>query len=247
MTSAPATARDAVYVFGVIESPEVSGSSITPPDGVEILEAGALAAVIGNVDAGRPIGLASDLRRHDRVVAHFVAAGVTILPMRFGAVLPERRALVDDLLMPKGRELEAALGELRGLVQYTVRVRYVREAVLNAVLRDERLAALRDAARVSGRGREAQLRLGEAVVAAIDRRRAGDAARIRRELEPLARRVECELSQDPDSVASFSCLVRRTDTEAYEAEVEDLARRHADAVELTLLGPLAPYQFVPEL
>ena len=92
-----------------------------------------------------------------------------------------------------------------------------------------------------------QIRIGQRIVAAIDRRRAGDADRIRSELQPVAERVNCEVSRDPERVADFACLVRRTDVQRFEDAVEKLAELHHEAVRMTLVGPLAPYDFVPEL
>jgi hypothetical protein len=248
MTAVTETADHVVYVFGVVDSALVESADVALPDDVELVPAGPVAAVIGTVGTGRKLGLASDVRRHDKVVAHFVENGVTILPMRFGAVVTESQALVRDVLEPNRQAFVDALRDLDGFVQYTVRVTYVRDAVLAAVMRaDPRLAALRDAARSAGSGRDVQVRLGEALVAAIDGRRGADARRIQSELEPLADKLDSELAADPDRLADFTCLVARERADGFEAALEQLAKRHTDAVQLTLLGPLAPYHFVPEL
>jgi len=248
MTAVADTTDRAVYVFGVVASSLLDSDDVQLPDDVDVVRAGPVAAVVGLVGTERKLGLASDVRRHDRVIAHFVERGITILPMRFGAVVTEPQALVHDVLEPNRRAFADALRDLDGYVQYTVRVAYVRDAVLAAVMRaDPRLAALRDAARAAGPARDTQVRLGEAVVKAIDRRRDGDAQRLRTELEPLADTLDCELSGDPDRLGDFTCLVDREHTDGFETALEQIAKRHADAVQLTLLGPLAPYHFVPEL
>jgi hypothetical protein len=240
--AAPDTAREAVYVFGVVETSAVDTADVDLPDDVEIVSDGPVAAVVGAVSADRALGLASDLRRHDAVVAGFVARGIAILPMRFGSTVAAPATLVGEVLAPKREAFLAALRELDGLVQYTVRVGYVREAVLSAVMRnDPRIARLR----AEARGQSAQIRLGELVVQAIDRRRTGDAERLQSELEPLVERVDCQLSQDPDRLADFACLVTRDRGVEFEQSLEGIAKRHHGAVRMTLLGPLAPYDFVP--
>ncbi|HEY2299484.1 MAG TPA: GvpL/GvpF family gas vesicle protein [Jatrophihabitans sp.] len=248
MTAVADTTDHAVYVFGVVASSLLDSDDVQLPDDVDVVRAGPVAAVVGVVGTERKLGLAADVRRHDRVIAHFVENGITILPMRFGAVVTGSQTLVRDVLEPNGRAFADALRDLDGYVQYTVRVAYVRDAVLAAVMRaDPRLAALRDSARAAGPARDAQVRLGEAVVAAINARRGNDANRIETELGPLADRLDCELSSDPDRLADFTCLVDRADADGFEAALEQIAKRHADAAQLTLLGPLAPYHFVPEL
>lgn len=247
MTAPADTDREAVYVFGVVASDAVEAGDFDLPDGVDIVSDGSLAAVVGVVSTGRGVGLASDLRRHDAVVGSFVERGVAILPMRFGSVVAEPSTLVEQVLAPKRQSFLSALRELDGVVQYTVRIAYVREAVLAAVMRaDSRVARMREAVQRGERGQGAQIRLGELIVEAIDRRRSGDAERIRKELDPLAERLDCELSENPDRLADFACLVARDRTEDFERALEDMAKRHHAAVRMTLLGPLAPYDFVPE-
>lgn len=237
-----AAVDSAVYVYAIVAAAQAD--AVDGMEQVDVVRAGPIAAVIGPVATGRRLGLASDMRRHDRVVGDLVARGVTVVPMRFGAVVAESDELVREVLAPKAAVLEAALHELAGLVQYTVRVDYLRDAVLAAVVRtDEQVAA----ARARASDHSGQVRLGELVVAAIDRRRPGDSARIRTEIEPLAERVSEQLAQNPDRVADFACLVRRTDAARFEQAVDAVGRRFADAVTMRVLGPLAPYDFVPEL
>jgi hypothetical protein len=249
MTAAAETARTAVYVYGIVAREAVEQVAAEFPGDLQTIPSGPVAAVAGTVDPERPLGLAADLRRHDAIVKEFVDRGITILPMRFGAVVGEPSVLVDDVLEPNAEALRHGLDELAGLVQYTVKIGYVREAVLSAILRDDpEVAAARKVARDPNRGTQAaQIRLGQQVVAAIGRRRGGDAERVRSELEPVSQRLNCELAEDPDRVADCACLVRRDDTERFERAVEAIAEKYGGALTVKLLGPLAPYDFVPEL
>lgn len=242
MTTAVGTDDSALYVFGIVATDQVA--TVRTMVGVDLVPAGSIAAVVGAVTTDRPLGLASDMRRHDRVVSDLVAAGVTVLPMRFGAVVGEADDLVQDFLVPKQAALERAVRALAGRVQFTVRVDYVREAVLAAVLRsDDRVAA----ARAAATDHAGRVRLGELVVNAIERRRPADAQRIRGELEPETERITEQLSGDPDRVADFACLVPRDRAAQFAEAADAVTRRFADAVTMRVLGPLAPYDFVPEL
>ena len=77
------------------------------------------------------------MRRHDHVVGALVEQGVTVVPMRFGTTVTEPNALASKVLDAHRASLLATLDELDGLVQYTVRVGYVREAATRAALRDD--------------------------------------------------------------------------------------------------------------
>src|SRR5689334_15190970 len=109
MTAVSNTTDHAVYVFGVVASSLLDDDDVQLPDDVGVVPAGPVAAVVGQVGTDRRLGLASDVRRHDRVIAHFVERSITILPMRFGAVVTESQALVRDVLEPNGRAFADAL------------------------------------------------------------------------------------------------------------------------------------------
>ncbi|HEY8300581.1 MAG TPA: GvpL/GvpF family gas vesicle protein [Jatrophihabitans sp.] len=241
--SAPTVADDVLVVFGIV------GSSIDAtmvPDGVEIVPHETIAAVVAGSSAVH--GPAAQLRRHDEVVNTVVARGITMLPMRFGTAVTNRDDLVREVLEPNLAAYDAALADLAGFVQYTVRVGYVEDAVVAAVLRDDpRAAALREATRRRGGGQGAQISLGKAVADAIERRRPHDIERIAAMLRPASARLVTHPSEQSDRLADFACLVHGDDAQAFEAELERLAEHHHQAVVMALLGPLAPYDFVPEL
>lgn len=241
--SAPSAVGDEVVVVYGIVGAELERSRF--PDGVEVVTSGPIAAVVASGPASS--GPAAQVRRHDEVLRSLVANEITVLPMRFGTAVAGRDALVEEVLDANRESFSAALAALKDFVQYTVRVGYVEDAVVAAVLReDSRVAALREAARRRPSGQGAQISLGQAVAEAIERRRPRDIERIQALLSPVADRISARPGRQTDRLADYACLVRRSDSAAFEAELERLAERHHDAVTMSLLGPLAPYDFVPE-
>jgi hypothetical protein len=233
----------AAYVFGIVPA----GTTASGPDldGIDIVADGPVAAVIGSVPADSVLG-AADLRRHDQVIAALVADGVAVLPMRFGAAVVDRDAVRSDVLAPNTDRYVTALDALTGLVQFTVQVRYERTGVVREIVAgDPEVAAARIAASQPAASMAAKLRLGELVVASIERRRARDADRISAEISPLVRDLHVSLGEDPDSVAQIACLVSADAGDEFVARLEELARECATTMRLRLLGPLAPYDFVP--
>lgn len=227
------------YVYGIVPA----GCRVDAE--CEVVESGPIAAVTGSRDPGP--GTAEDLRKHDRVVGEFVRRGLPILPMRFGAVATGPDTLAREFLDPNVETLERALAEVTGRVQYTLRVGYVEDAVVRAVsTQDPNVVAAR-AAIGEDTSHSARLRLGEIVVAAIDRRRAGDAEKIAAALEPHADAVRITPANHPDRLAEFAALVRSEHAQAFEEAVEELATRHGEALTMKLIGPIAAYDFVPEL
>jgi hypothetical protein len=232
---------DMLVVYGIVAA---SVDKAVLPDGVVLVTEGPVAAVVAAGNS--PTGPAGQVRRHDAMVSALVANGVTVLPMRFGTAVEDPARLVADVLTPHGEQFNAALERLDGFVQYTVRVSYVEDAVVAAVLRDDpRLTSLRDAVRRRQDRRDLRISLGQAVSEAIERRRPGDVERIGAMLAPIAAEVVTRPAEQSDRLGDYACLVPRARGDAFETEVERVAARHHEAVRMTLLGPLAPYEFVP--
>lgn len=232
------------YVFGVVSAgttlPEVDETGLA--EGLRLVEAGGLAAVVGTPPADRSIGRAADLMAHDRVLAGLVDAGTAVLPMRFGAVLRDDAAVVDELLTARGDILRSDLDRVTGRVQFTLAVRYEQDVVL-----PELLAARPDIARLRNSGAtdslDGRIRLGELVVQALDQARPGDAQRL---LDELRHAVEVRLNKTsaPEEVLNAAVLVDDGRAVAFERATEKLAERHHPRLRMRLVGPSAPYDFV---
>src|SRR3954470_15171118 len=88
------------YVFGVVRAgtPVPAVDAAGPAAGLRLVEAGDLAAIVGSPPGDRPLGRAVDLVAHDQVLGAFVAAGTTVVPLQFGALLADESAVVEDIL-----------------------------------------------------------------------------------------------------------------------------------------------------
>ncbi len=221
-------------------------TGLGPSGTVTTVEHDGLAAIVGDVPEGRPIGTRDDLLAHEAVV-DAVAKEATVLPMRFPAVIDDA-GIVEELLAPHRDHFLAIIGDLEGTVQYTVRGRYEQDVLLQEIIEeDDEIRALNE--RVRELPEDAsyydRVRLGELIVAALDERSAVDAAEIEERLRPLAEDVALSATPRPEEVITAAFLVRRTEAAAFEDAVEELGRDTHDWLRLRLLGPLAPYDFVP--
>lgn len=241
----------ATYVYGLVPADtqlpdELHG--LGPTGEVAAVTHGELAALVGDVPTDQPLGTRDDLLAHEQVV-DTVAADTTVLPMRFGAVLASRDAVVEELLAPHHDQFVAIMSELADRVQYTLRARYDEQAVLREVLAERpEVRELRE--RVQGKPEDAtyydRIRLGELVVAAIEERRGSDAAVLHERLEQLAVAMATHEPGTPEEVVHTAFLVERAQHEQFEAAVEELDSELRGRIELRLLGPLAPYDFVAQ-
>ena len=182
-----------------------------------------------------------------RTVVDTVAASMAVLPMRFPAVV-EEQGIVEELLAPHHDRFVAALGELEGRVQYTLKGRYEQDVVLREVLEEhpeiaELQAEIRDLPEDATYHQ--RLRLGELVVGALEERRDAEAARLVQRLEPYVVGVVSHDPGQPDDVFNTAFLVERGRAKEFEDAVEQLGEELHGRARLRLLGPLAPYDFVP--
>lgn len=238
------------YVYGLIPAgAEVPKDlrGLGPSGRISTVEHGRVAALVGDVPEDRPLGTRDDLMAHESVV-DTVAARTTILPMRFPAVVREQ-GVVEELLAPHEEYFARALETLSGRQQFTLKGTYNEDTVLREVLEgDEEISALRE--RVAELPEDAsyydRLRLGELVVGALETRREIDAGHILERLAPSVVDVAPHVPAGPEQVLNVAMLVDRATTAEFENAVEDLGRELAGRVQLRLLGPIAPYDFVPE-
>ena len=184
------------------------------------------------------------MRAHEEVIRSLLGQRDTVVPLRFGAVYESGDRLESELLEPAEDRILTLLEVLAGTVEFQLRAVYLdHEAILREVVSSDRgLRRLRERAQKGGY--MAQVELGEAVVAAFERRRELDRQILRDCMARYARDV-IEQSESSERVAAqLSFLVGRSDEERFEAEAERCAERQSGELVLRLTGPLPPYSFV---
>jgi hypothetical protein len=242
------TDRRSVYVYGLapaaVTLPErLVGVGGRPVSAVPL--DGFTAVVSEDVDE-REFGVADDVLAHTRVLDR-VAETATVLPLAFGSFV-RSAAELDDALRPAWEESRSALAGVDGAVQFTLTVRYEEQAALaELVATDKRVARLSKATAGTPEDvrRAEKLELGRLVVAGLERKAVEDAQRILAAVRPLTRAVVERERREPDEVIELAALVDRDATDSFESECERLAQAFAERARFRLLGPQAPYDFVP--
>lgn len=236
VTDAPA------YVYGVTWADCALGDAAGVLDTqVSALEHGELAAIVSELPSADVRARRRDLLRHAEVLQQTFEQR-TVLPLGFGSVFASGEDVVAELLEPRYEELVELLHSLDGLAELTVRAFYDESEVLAAILRDEpRIALLRGSSNPAD-----QVALGEAVARALGDRRARDVDEIVAGLSSLARDTVVEERVAEFEVLRAAFLVDRSAVDEFEAEAEELARRHDGVIRFKLTGPLPPHHFVSE-
>jgi hypothetical protein len=241
------TANSQKYVYGVI------GASHRPPDGegigggsIATVVLDDLAALVSDVPDGQLEPDRDELMRHARVLERALEGG-TVLPMRFGVVMPDEETVRRRLLADHRDGLAAQLAELDGKVELNVKAIYHEDVVLAEVVAESpEVARLREESR--GKPDDAtyyeRIRLGELVSEAVDRKRAEDGRLLLTALEPLATAVEEGEPIHERMALNASFLVARDRLDAFDQAVEALGAEHDARMRFKYTGPLPPHSFV---
>jgi hypothetical protein len=239
------------YVYGIVPGdveldPETRGVG-DPPAKVDLVRSGDLAALVSEVDKDQPLGRPEDLMAHQQLL-DAAAPEAPVLPLRFGAVLSDKDAVASELLDANHDDFAAALSELEGRVQFVVKGRYEEDAVLKEVLAENPEADdLREQIRAHGdedATRDLRIQLGEMISEAITAKREADTRKVGDALEPVAVASNVREPSHERDAANVAVLVETAKQDDLERAVSELAKEWEGRVDVRLLGPMAPYDFV---
>ena len=238
------------YVYAVLPAAGAPTGPLTGIDGapVEYVELGDLVAATSVISLDRPPGRRHDLMAHSQLLESLAEATTTV-PVEFGAVLADRESVVADLLAPGEDHFVELINRLDGTEQFNLRGRYDEGQVLAEVVQaNPHIAELRRRTRdlPEGAMHPDLVRLGEDVSAALDQTRAEDTDTILSQVEPQVLEMRERPGAGVDHVFDVALLVERARREELEEMLEGLAEAVHERIQLSLTGPLPPYDFVGE-
>jgi hypothetical protein len=237
-----------IYIYGVLhmrlDMPAEAGVGVGGAT-VSLLPAGDLAILTS------PCGPDPVARSRRNMLAHTsvlerAMVQETVLPLRFGTVAPNQAAL--QVCIQTNREaFSTALRGIDGRVELGLKASWRSGTVFTDIVeRDHGLRQLRDKlrARPTGETYYERIELGRRVEAAIDQRRASEAAEIMTELLPLAEREADMRKHDDDMILNRAFLVPRSAEAMFDAAVARMAERFGDRMDFRYVGPVPPFNFV---
>jgi hypothetical protein len=237
---------EALYVYGVVPRAQRDAVTATGVDGsdVEMVEHDNFAALTSRIRTDT-LRAPRELRRHWSVLQQAIESA-TVVPVRFGTVLEDERAVREDLLDANAAQLGELFAQLDGCVQMTVKGSYVEERMLADVVKSSRaLSAL--AERVRGMSQAAsyydRIRLGEGIANAVAAQRDLDAERAFQILEPAAAGARAEDAPGQLDAFNLAFLVKRDRQDDFSERVRELVAEVEGRIEVRYVGPLPPYSF----
>lgn len=236
-----------LHIYGVTDTSvtipaDRTGRSKRP---LRHIDGDGLRVLVSDVDADSRV-LREDLMAHAHTLEAVAALG-TVLPMQFGVEMPDDDTVRHELIESRGDEIRPLLERFDGLLQLTVSVDLIEQEALREVLRkDPDLVALRDhVQRASPQERHsAEVRLGEAISAALDVMRAEIGDGVVDRLAPIARAVSLGEVRGALQAAEIFLLVERDRQSEVDAAVTTLREDLAPLASLRYVGPQPPYAFL---
>ncbi len=238
-----------LYVYGILHASAATaahdGGTGVSGGAVKRLDCDDLAVLVSSADGVPVARTRRNLLAHTAVLERAIPHA-TVLPLRFGTVVPAAASLCACIKSNRAA-FRAALREIDGQIELGVKAVWCRGLVYNDIVeRDQALRQLRDRlrSRPASETYYERIELGRRVESALAELRASESAAILSELLPLAER-ETELHlADEDMVMNRAFLVRRDTESVFDAAVERLAERFANRMEFRYVGPAPPFNFV---
>ena len=236
------------YVYGVVRASAKARSKDKGIYGkpVRVVATESLGALTSDAPEGRLEAGRDELLTHSRVLESALKRG-TVLPMRFGVVMPSESAVRDELLAAHREELEAQLDEMTGRVEVNVKGLYDEPAVLTEVVAENpEIAELRESLR--GQPEDAtyfeRIRLGELIAAALEVRRSADEHQIVERLAAHALGVEVSAPVHERMAVNASFLLERDRMAEFDRTLDAIGSEHGGRIRFRYTGPLPPHSFV---
>lgn len=239
----------ALYVYGIMRRRDAArAASALRKDAVP--DAGAVehddvSALVTALGEGEVRMRRENILAHADVLAAAFAHG-PVLPVRLGTAMPDERTVVRELLAPREQDLIARLEALDGKAEMQVKAKYAEEPLLRSVLAADpalRRAVERNRNLPPAATHFDQIRIGEAIAAAVQARQVSDSDMLLGALRPLAVSVSVAPPHHERAVLNAGFLVQSGELPQFDAEVERLSQARAGEIEFKLIGPLPPYSF----
>lgn len=236
------------YLYGIVLSESEAPIGVEGVQGnpVSTIPFGPVAALVGDLESTDELGTSEDLRTHTFVLDSMSQSG-PVLPAGFGTVISGDAAICTDVLEPRQDEYYEALRQLSGHGQYTLLVRYERDAVLQGILADNPDAVwLREAivGTSEDETRTQRAQLDDIVVTTMESSKPAEAGPILDQLGSVSTRMCLREIREADDVVEVALLVRHDAVTRCNSLIGKLAEQSPDRLRFRLVGPEAPYDFV---
>jgi len=239
------------YIYGIIDSGnenELGISGLGSPSPVYTIAYQDLSCVVSNYFGKEFNSISKEevvrcLLAHQVVVEH-VMREHTVLPVKFGTVLPTSDE-VRSLLLQGHSQFVEALAWIQDKVEIEVAATWDTKQILQEISTEPEifLASKAIAGRPEQQTLQEQIGLGRMVKASMDRRRSGYRERMINFLMSVAVDVQPNALVSDEMVMNVAFLVEKANQEEFDSCVNQLNDLFHNQINFRIIGPLPPYTF----
>ena len=232
-----------LYLYGIMRSGDAAQSAASADRDVDVIEHGEVSMLVSAVGEDALRLRRETIMAHANVLQAAFEHG-PVLPMRLGTAMPDAEAVVRELLAPHASHLARRLDALDGKAEMQVKAVYSEEPLLRSVLdRDPALRRAVDRSRnlPASATHFEQIRIGEAIAAAVQARGAVDGEALLSALRPLALAVSVSPPHHERAVLNAAFLIDAERLREFDGAVEQLSLERSSEIEFKLIGPLPGY------
>jgi hypothetical protein len=171
----------------------------------------------------------------------------TILPVRFGIVAPDTKAITEQMLQRRYAEFEKLLLKMDGKAELGLKAFWYEDVVYREIVdSNPAISQLRNA--LVGRAAEEtyyeRIKLGELVETAMNKLRVSDVDRITSVLKPLAQETRINDVITERMVLNAAFLVEREREPEFDQAIQQLDAEMGKRLIFKYVGSAPPYNFV---
>jgi hypothetical protein len=215
-------------------------------ESVELVEHGRIAAITARTEDDYIDPTRRNLRKYADLLAD-IARSITVVPMRFGVIVPTEDELVATVMEPRQSELLEMLKRFDGMVEVDVKGHYDEPSMLQAIVAsDDELRALSEKIKSLPHNETYydRISLGERVAKKISSLREQDQQRA---VEALSAACADIRANDPVTemmALNLALLVERGRVDELNELIRSLPETLGERMTLKVAGPLPPFSFV---
>jgi hypothetical protein len=240
---------EGLYIYAIARTPEaprVAAPAVHDSDNpILLVDCGAYAVLASRISIREVDATRRHMMAHTRVLERAMEQA-TILPMRFGMVVPDEAALQARILRHAER-IGATLPDLDGRIEVGLRVAFAEGVASREIGKDRPDLARKSEALAKRNPNETyyeRIDLGRAVEAALIEKKKREGQRIAFLLKPLAARIlELGISDD-EGILNAALLVDRAGEPELARAVEALDAEAPGRFAMRYVAPVPPFNFV---
>jgi hypothetical protein len=235
-------------LYGFIRADDAATLDAQGPalESVELLKHGRIAAIAARTEDDYIDPTRKNLTKYADLLTD-IARSITVVPMRFGVIVPAEDELVATVMEPRQTELLEMLKRFDGMVEVDVKGHYDEPSMLQAIVAsDDELRALSE--KIKSLPHNAtyydRISLGERVAKKISSQREQDQQRA---IEALSAACTDIRANDPVTemmALNLALLVERGRVDELAELIQSLPDKLGGRVTLKVAGPLPPFSFV---